>query len=59
MRGDWAAIIQRLRAAPWIPADESSYRIEGAEAFARLLSVLGTWKLREENPATKLYAVRS
>ncbi len=29
---------------------------KGAEAFARLLSVLGTWKLHGENPATKLYA---
>ena len=32
---------------------------KGAEAFARLLSVLGTWKLRGENPATKLYAAVS
>ena len=32
---------------------------KGAKAFARLLSVLGTWKLRGENPATKLYAVVS
>ena len=30
--------------------------LEGAEAFARLLNVLGTWKPRGENPATKLYA---
>ncbi|MCI4373597.1 MAG: IS66 family transposase [Thermoplasmata archaeon] len=28
----------------------------GAEAFARMLSVLGTWKLRGENATTKLYA---
>jgi hypothetical protein len=28
---------------------------KGAGAFARLLSVLGTWKLRDENPATRLY----
>jgi transposase len=27
---------------------------KGAETFARLLSVLGTWKLRGENPATNL-----
>ena len=32
---------------------------KGAEAFARLLSVLGTWELRGENPATKLYAAVS
>lgn len=32
---------------------------KGAEAFARLLSVLGTWKLRRENPARKLYAALS
>ena len=32
---------------------------KGAEAFTRLLSVLGTWKLRGENPATKLYAAVS
>ncbi|EQD55365.1 Transposase IS66, partial [mine drainage metagenome] len=31
----------------------------GAEAFARMLSVLGTWKLHGENPSTKLYAVLS
>jgi transposase len=31
----------------------------GAEAFTRMLSVLGTWKLHGENPATKLYAVLS
>ena len=31
----------------------------GAEAFARLLSVLGTWKLRGENPTAKLYAALS
>ena len=30
-----------------------------AEAFTRLLNVLGTWKLRGENPATKLYAAVS
>ncbi len=30
-----------------------------AEAFARLLSVLGTWKLRGESPSTNLYAVLS
>ncbi len=29
----------------------------GAEAFARLLSVLGTWKLRGENPSARLRAV--
>ncbi|MGI0156142.1 MAG: IS66 family transposase [Thermoplasmata archaeon] len=29
---------------------------KGADAFARLMSVFGTWKLRGENPATKLYA---
>lgn len=28
----------------------------GAEAFARILSVLGTWKLRGENLSTNLYA---
>ena len=28
----------------------------GAEAFPRLLSVLGTWKLRGENPMTKIYS---
>ena len=32
---------------------------KGAEAFARLRSVLGTWKLREKNPAPELYAVLS
>jgi transposase len=32
---------------------------KGAEAFARLLSVLGTWKLREENSSTKLYTALS
>ncbi|EQD49775.1 transposase IS66 family [mine drainage metagenome] len=32
---------------------------KGAKAFARLLSVLGTWKLRGENPSTKLYAALS
>jgi transposase len=32
---------------------------KGAEAFARLLSVLGTWKLRGENPSAKLYAALS
>jgi transposase len=28
----------------------------GAEVFARLLSVLGTWKLRQEDPLAKLHA---
>ncbi|MGI0067878.1 MAG: IS66 family transposase [Thermoplasmata archaeon] len=32
---------------------------QGAEAFARLMSVFGTWKLRGENPATNLYATLS
>ena len=32
---------------------------KGAEAFARLLSVLGTWKLRGENPSANLYAALS
>ena len=32
---------------------------KGAEAFARLLSVLGTWKLHGENPSTNLYAALS
>ena len=32
---------------------------KGAEAFTRLLSVLGMWKLRGENPATKLCAAVS
>jgi len=32
---------------------------KGAKALARLLSVLGTWKLRGENPATQLYATLS
>ncbi|MHB8352723.1 MAG: IS66 family transposase, partial [Thermoplasmata archaeon] len=32
---------------------------KGAGALARLLSVLGTWKLRGENPSTKLYAALS
>ena len=32
---------------------------EGAEAWARLLSVLGTWKLRGKNPSTKLYSALS
>ncbi len=32
---------------------------KGAEAFARLLSVLGTWKLRGENPRTELYVALS
>jgi transposase len=32
---------------------------KGAEALARLLSVLGTWKLRDENPSAKLYAALS
>jgi hypothetical protein len=27
----------------------------GAEVFARLLSVLGTWRAQEKNPATRLY----
>jgi len=31
----------------------------GAEALARLLSVLGTWKLRGEDPSVNLYAVFS
>jgi transposase len=31
----------------------------GANAFARLLSILGTWKLRGENPAKNLYAALS
>jgi len=31
----------------------------GAEAFARLLSVRGTWKLRGGNPTAKLYAALS
>ncbi len=31
----------------------------GAEAFTRLLSALGTWKLRGMNPVTKLYAAVS
>jgi len=29
------------------------------KGYARLLSVLGTWKLRGENPAAKLYAALS
>ena len=32
---------------------------EGAEAFTRMLSVLGTWKLHGENPSTKLYTTLS
>ncbi|MGH9917492.1 MAG: IS66 family transposase, partial [Nitrososphaerales archaeon] len=32
---------------------------KGAEAFARLLSVFGTWRLRGEDPAKNLYAVLS
>ena len=32
---------------------------DGAKAFARLLSVLGTWKLRGENPSAKLYTALS
>ncbi|MGI0128878.1 MAG: IS66 family transposase, partial [Thermoplasmata archaeon] len=32
---------------------------KGAEALARLLTVLGTWKLRGENPSMKLYAALS
>jgi transposase len=32
---------------------------KGAEAFTRMLSVLGTWKLHGENPSTKLYAALS
>ena len=31
----------------------------GAEAFARLLSALCTWKLLGENPAQNLYAALS
>jgi transposase len=31
----------------------------GAEAFTRMLSVLGTWKLNGENPSTKLYSALS
>jgi transposase len=31
----------------------------GAQVFARLMSVIGTWKLRGENPAAKLYAALS
>ena len=31
----------------------------GAKALARLLSVFGTWKLRGENPSSKLYAALS
>ncbi len=31
----------------------------GAEALARLMSVLGTWKLRGENPTTRLHAALS
>jgi hypothetical protein len=29
---------------------------KGAEAFARLVRMLGTWKLRGKNPVTKLEA---
>ena len=32
---------------------------EGAEALSRLLSVIGTWKLRGEDPAKNLYATLS
>jgi len=32
---------------------------KGAEALSRLLSVLGTWKLRGESPSANLYAVLS
>lgn len=33
--------------------------VRGAEALTRLLSVLGTWKLRGESPSANLYAVLS
>ena len=40
------------------PKDQrDASELEGAEAFARLLSVLGTWKLRGENPSARLRAV--
>jgi transposase len=32
---------------------------KGAEMFARLLSVLGTWKLQDEDPGAKLYGALS
>ena len=32
---------------------------KGAQALTRLLSVIGTWKLRGENPSAKLYAALS
>ena len=34
-------------------------KAKGAEVFARLLSVLGTWKIRGKDPAAKLYAALS
>lgn len=34
-------------------------KAEGAEVFARLLSVLGTWKLRGEDPGSRLSATLS
>ena len=32
---------------------------EGADALARFLSVIGTWKLKSKDPAEKLYAALS
>jgi transposase len=33
LKGEEAAILQRLRAAPWVHADESSYRIDGRKVW--------------------------
>ena len=33
LRGEEAAILERLRASPWVHADESSYRIDGRKVW--------------------------
>ena len=69
--GSWLTFVTRAGVEPTNNRGERSLREavvvrkivgtlrngRGAEALTRLWSVLGTWRLRGENPSTRLYAV--